>query len=225
MPSPFSALLAGEKPEVPDYLKLDLSDIMRQTSDANAGSIAAESSIANRTNQINFNELDDLLSKSIPGYHSLQQNQSDKLTSYLNGEIPQDVADAIQRGGAAKAIAGGFGASGMHGNLVARDLGRTSDDYVRYAMGAIPQWMQSTKALAVPQQYMVGQNFLNSQNVAGLRRGEADQMWNRDWLAAQIKAAPAPWEKALSATLDSIADTALSVGASYAGGMGGGKPK
>lgn len=225
MPSPFSALLAGEKPEVPDYVKLSLHNIMRDTSEANAGSIPMEQSIANRTNTINFNQLDELLSKSIPGYHSLQQNQSDKLTSYLNGEIPQDVADAIQRSGASKAIAGGYGASGMHGNLLARDLGRTSDDYMRYAMEAIPRWMQSTKALAVPQQYMVGQNFLNSANVAGLRRGELDQEWNRNWLDAQVEAAPAPWEKALSATLDSIADTALSVGASYAGGMGGGKPK
>src|SRR5687767_14147304 len=170
MPSPFSALLAGEKPDVPDYTKIDLADIMRETNDANTGSITGEKNIARQTNQINYNILDDLLERSIPGYHDLRKNQSDKLTSYLNGQIPQDVADAIQRSGAAQSIAGGFGGSGMHGNLVARDLGRTSDDYVRYAMGAIPQWMQSMKSLSMPQQYLVGQNFLNPTNVAGLRR-------------------------------------------------------
>lgn len=226
MPSPFSALLAGEKPGVPNYVKLNLQDVMADTQWANAESIPREKNIAHQTNQINFNELDDLLSKSIPGYHSLQQNQSDKLTSYLNGEIPQDVADAIQRSGAAKAIDGGFGASGMHGNLVARDLGRTSDDYTRYAMEAIPKWMQSTKALATPQQYMVGQNFFNPTQVAGLRRGELDQEWNRDWLHNQVDAAPAPWEKALSASLDALDDTIMSIAASYGsmgmGGMGGG---
>lgn len=223
MPSFLSALFQGDKPTVPDYLQLNLQDAMRDTQYANADSIPREQSIANRTNTINFNELDDLLSKSIPGYHSLQQNQSDKLTSYLNGEIPQDVADAVQRSAAGKAIDGGFGASGMHGNLVARDLGRTSDDYTRYAMSAIPQWMQATKSLAVPQQYMVGQNFLNPTNTATLRRHEMDQTWNRDWLSRQIDAAPEPWEVALTSALDSVADTGLSILSSYAGSaMGGG---
>lgn len=223
MPSLMSTFFAGDTPEVPDYTKLDLADVMRQTTDANTGSITGEKKLAKQTNQINFNLLDDLLAKSIPGYHDLKKGQSDKLSSYLNGEIPQDVADAIQRSGAAQSIAGGFGGSGMHGNLVARDLGRTSDDYVRYAMSEIPKWMQSTKNLAVPQQYMVGQNFLNSQNVAALRRQEGDQEWNRNWLKSQVDAAPAPWERALTAALDSIADTGLSILSSYAGGaMGGG---
>lgn len=224
MSSLMSAFFAGQKPKVPLYTKLDLNDVMRQTTEANTKSIPGEESLARQTNTINFNELDDLLSKSIPGYHNLQQGESDKLTSYLNGEIPQDVQDAIQRNSAVKSLNGGYG-GGMQGNLLARDLGRTSEDYTRYAMSAIPAWMQSTKALATPQQYMVGQNFMNSGNVAGLRRGELDQQWNRDWLNSQVEAAQEPWQKALTSALDAIADTGLSILASYGGSMGGGGGK
>jgi hypothetical protein len=66
------------------------------------------------------------LGQFIPGYQQDIAQQQDILRNYMGGQIPLDVQQQIQNNAAARALGGGYGGTGMHGNLMARDLGLTS---------------------------------------------------------------------------------------------------
>jgi hypothetical protein len=57
-------------------------------------------------------------------------------SSYLNGIIPQDVQDQIQRDTAQQAMTGGYAGTQMARNLTSRDLGLTSLDLQQKGMAA-----------------------------------------------------------------------------------------
>lgn len=70
--------------------------------------------------------INQLLEQSLPGFTAQRDQALGTAGDFLSGKIPQDVSDLVQRSGAARSLGGGFGGSGMHRNLVARDLGLTS---------------------------------------------------------------------------------------------------
>lgn len=84
------------------------------------------SRIAGGVNTANAENMRKLLEAGIPGYEGLQGQAIGNIGSELRGELPPDVQAAIDRATAARAVAGGYGGSGMHRNLTARDLGLTS---------------------------------------------------------------------------------------------------
>lgn len=90
---------------------------------ANFGSLT---NLAGQTNDFNQQQILDQMALALPGYENIVGQSSQNIQDNLAGLIPQDVQDAIQNSGAARAVGGGYGGSGMHRNLVARDLGLTS---------------------------------------------------------------------------------------------------
>jgi hypothetical protein len=80
---------------------------------------AAADQASNTERQQQLTSVDPDLMKQIGQIGSLS-------TSYLNGQIPQDVQDQIQRATAQQSLQGGYGGTGMARNLTARDLGLTS---------------------------------------------------------------------------------------------------
>jgi hypothetical protein len=84
--------------------------------------------LVGQENQFSADQLHSLLNSSIPGFDKLQSTRSANAQSLLSGQIPPDVAAAIQRSDAAKSLTGGYAGSGAARDLTARDFGLTSLD-------------------------------------------------------------------------------------------------
>lgn len=105
--------LPGPAQAAGDYAQ-QAASIPGMESTASAADLAS-----NQEYQKNLTSVDPDLMKQIGQIGSLA-------TSYLNGQIPQDVQDQIQRSTAQQAQSGGYGGTQMARNLTARDLGLTS---------------------------------------------------------------------------------------------------
>ena len=71
-------------------------------------------------------QIRNMLINAVPGYLDLIGQSSDNVLSGLRGELSDDVQNEVQDAAAARAVGGGYGGSGLHRNLVGRDLGLTS---------------------------------------------------------------------------------------------------
>jgi hypothetical protein len=77
-------------------------------------------------NQFNMGQLSGLLNQALPGYQKMVGTAAGNAQSLLQGNIPQDVQDQIQRSTAYTSLAAGGAGSGSAASLTARDLGLTS---------------------------------------------------------------------------------------------------
>lgn len=178
----------GSRPSVPSYQPVDASQEQLNAIEGNLAALPGASELARQTNTFNQAELDRLYEMALPGYGSIRDSLGANYASLARGEIPQDVQDAIGRSGAARALGGGFGGTGMARNLIARDLGLTSLDLMGYATNATQRWL----ATAAAPRFDVSSMFFSPAQRLGHAVNERNFKFQRDWLNAQIDAAPDP---------------------------------
>ncbi len=212
----------GKKPEVPEFAPINAQAEQNRAIGGNVAAFAGASRLGGMVNTFNQGQLLTMLRAAIPGYDDIMNKGSGLVQSYLRGEVPKDVQDQIGRNAAERSLSGGYGGSGMARNLEARDLGLTSLQLTQEGLSSAQRWMDSATARATPQMFDVTSMFISPTQQIETSFRESNRRWERDWLAAKINAAPEPWAAHLGQTLDSIADTALSMLASYGGGMMGG---
>jgi hypothetical protein len=129
---------------------IELGGTTAESLQAIQGNLGLAGDVTGRMADIDQATLDRLLEQSMPGYEARQAAQGNLIDSYLRGEIPVDVQNAIYRSGAARSLGSGFGmGSGMGRNLVARDLGLTSLDLQRMGLGAAGEFARTTKAVGL----------------------------------------------------------------------------
>lgn len=213
----------GEKPKVPKFKPIDLTQEQSATIAGNASNLPASEALASRINLFNQSEYDKMLESSLPGYANIKSKISQNIQSELAGNIPEDVAMEIQRRSAAQSFSGGFAGSGMAKNLTARDLGLTSLNLTQQGLDSTMRWMSQAKA----PQFDVSSMFISPMQRAAFSTYERDTKFNRDWLKNQVAAAPDPFMAALGdafiqeeSQIMSMAGSAA--GASSGGGSGGG---
>ena len=109
----------------------DVQTISRALNPKSAEQISAEaakyaeenaSKIANTLNA----KYQSAFAAAMPGYQQNMAIANKLTTTYLKGQIPQDVVDQVYRGAAAKGFTTGLFGGGIGRNIVARDLGLTS---------------------------------------------------------------------------------------------------
>jgi hypothetical protein len=187
----------GDKPKVPVYNPVDPTAEALAAIEGNQANLPAAQKLAASTNAFNLAQLQQMLRTIMPGYDNIQGKQSEIVQSMMRGEIPQDVQSAIVNQAASKAIGGGYGGSGAHRNLVARDFGKTSYDITQQGMDSAQRWMAQTAQMAQPSMMDVTSMFISPQQRIAYQFQNRENQFNRDWMANQIKAAPDPFMAAL----------------------------
>jgi hypothetical protein len=120
--------LLGRKPRLPDLEELNFDDVLGKSLEDYWNQYSPDNldRMSDATNQLN-KSFQERITDLYGNFESDFDLASDVTSSYLRGEIPQDVQDLVRRQTASQAIEGGFGIqSGMGRNLVARDFGLTS---------------------------------------------------------------------------------------------------
>ena len=178
-----------------------------------AGLAPAAESLEARRNLFNVGQLQSILEQSIPGYAESQAQRTQNAAALLRGELPPDVTEAVYRSGASRAVAGGYGGSGVGRNLVARDLGRTSLDLMNLGGQQFAGILGSTP-MTRPVDYT-----MTPEQLIGLRSGERSQRMQAETTAAGAPGATAVWGQGLQSMGKSLMELAGSVGGAALGGM------
>lgn len=126
-----------------DYPGLDTSKITDEALRDLEKYLPRDIALAQQATQANQGILNKLAEDNIPGFKERKQTQADLIDSFLRGELPDDVAQAVERRSAATGLGLGISGSGLGRNLTARDLGRTSLDLIGTGFGLIPQFQSS----------------------------------------------------------------------------------
>jgi hypothetical protein len=222
-----SILQAGKKPQVPDWNEVSLGDAAQQAQNTNKEMLPQYEDVAARVNQFNFDQIEQMVRLATPGYDAVQSKVLSNLQSGLRGELPSDVRALVERKAAENAVAGGFGGSGMHRSLEARDLGLTSLQITDRAMSSAESWTARARAYAQGMPMMdVTRMFISPQQQFEANWQNQEAKFNRDWMSNKIAAAPDPTKAAIGQwmvnTDNMIFQTALGVvGGMAGGGMGG----
>lgn len=197
----------GTKPSVPEIQQLELSDEQIKAIQANIAAAPEAARLADMT----ADQIEDLIRRTTPNFDTLTRGISSSIEDFTKGRIPKDVSETVMRSDAAKALAGGYGGTGMHSALVARDLGLTSLDLVMKGIGAAESWLNASQALYAPAMATYQNMFITPSQQAAFDVEERNTQFQRSWLKSQIKAMPDP-------VMRGIHDTIMSLAVAYLGG-------
>jgi hypothetical protein len=186
----------GSKPKVAPYVPVDLAT---ETGKSLAGDLG------------NYDAVAALLNKIIPGFTDQIAQGSQNALSELQGQIPADVAEQVQRSDAYKALEGGYGGTAMSKALTARDLGLTSVNLMQMGNNTAQVWSNIAEGGFSPWEISAGQEAgTTATNNAGIQTNQQFKY--------NVKAAPDPSTAGQFALDQHIGDQFLSFGLGAAGG-------
>lgn len=177
--------------------------------------------LAEKATQANQGILNKLAEDNIPGFKERKEAQADLIDQFLRGEVPDDVARAVERRSAATGLGLGISGSGIGRNLTARDLGRTSLDMIGLGFNLNPQF-QSSIPMTTPVNVMSFAGPMPN-DLINLRGQERTQRLNVGMAKAGVPGQAGIWGNFLSNMGGLAFGAGLQGGiGNMMGGMGGG---
>jgi hypothetical protein len=221
MPSGLTAIFGG-RPKVPIWQNINLTGVGGQQDAAIAGNAQALpglESLATGVDTFNQDQITQLLNNVMPGFSASSATAGANIQSELSGKIPTDVADTVQSSAAAQALTGGFGGSGLAGNLTAKDLGLTSLDLTNQGMSSLESWSANLDKMFAPGEFNVSSMFVDPQTEFQDTMNNQEMAWGQQWESNQVAAMPNPAAAGLFKYLSGLQSGVMSI---FGGAMGGG---
>lgn len=150
-----------------------------------------------------------LMETAYPGITNLRNLGTAQIGSFLRGEIPEDVSRQLRQISAEKSAGLGTAGSPFSKALEARDLGLTSLSLIQGGLSAAERWMAQAKS----QTFDFSRMFYGPEDA----QKQAENEWQRQWLAAQVAASPDPMARGQFDTGMAVLGMVLSA---YGGGQG-----
>lgn len=172
----------GRKPIVPE---LDFLASYGQTVSENQQLLPQVGQLQAQTNQVNFDALTNLFQQLDPNYRSTIGRIGENIASRTRGEIPLADIGEMGRENAAWQIGSGTGGAGIGNARMGRNLGLRSYDIQRQGEQDWASFINNLRRASMPE-------FADVRDYAINPAARLEQDWNRDWLAAQVTAAPDP---------------------------------
>lgn len=204
--------LFEDKPSVPDYARVDLPAIQKETAAGNLGILPESIELGEGINQYMRGEREKTLS-GIPGLADLEGKTAANLSNWASGNLGDDWTNNILRGVNAKGFASGAGTIGgpgsFTGNWAARDLGLSGLDIAMQSAPLASQYLSGAYNRRAIPEYDPSFMMINPQFASQVRAQENAALFDRDWLASRVKAQPEPWQTALMEFNDEIGSGGL----------------
>jgi hypothetical protein len=149
--SAVSGAVAGSKgvPKVAAFTPVDPQDEQYKAIEGNIAELDQLAKLSSGSNAIATKDLLTSMETLTPGTTALRDKTTSTISSYLGGELPQDVIDQTRRLSAEAGVLGGFGPdSGMGRALTSRDLGLNTLNLVDRGLNLAQSWIQQTYQMA-----------------------------------------------------------------------------
>lgn len=165
-----------------ERLLADPNRVLALTTNANNQNWADARDFSTRLNNYNTTQLHGQINRSLPGYQNLINKSLRNTRSWLQGQIPSDVAAAIEDRAAERATNFGLPAGSVNQRaLTSRDLGLTSLNLMTQGENSLQRWISTarsflTPSLASPMDFLFTptqytNTVLAGANIAGQRAG------------------------------------------------------
>lgn len=219
---PFLAALGDllkKQPKIPTFTPVVPGEEQIKAIRSNTNAIADLKKLAEEANNLTVDEFKRRLSMLVPDSGQILSNVSSNIADMTAGNIPEDVASAVERRSAARSYAGGYGGSQRAGFLRTRDLGLTSLDLTQKGLDNATRWL-TTLNNAAPQFDQTSMFITPQQQLQNTWLNTRAQM-NNDWMKAQQEAEKNPgtiFGNALNQADEFIQQAVIA----YLGGAGGG---
>ena len=222
-------LFGGKKPKIPELKPIDFAGEQQKAIQQNIAAIEPATELAKRTTEAEQTQLEAQLRRAIPGYDQMVQQASKNIGSALKGELPSDVSSQVMRSAAGRALMGGYAGAGAGRALTARDLGLTSLQLQNQGLAQAQNFIQQQRAFGMVQPFSVSSMFITpAQRIGAIQEQQARQ-YGRDVTAAQVAAAPSPFQQSVGTALSNVGNIAGGALMQYgmyqamapAGGFGG----
>lgn len=177
-----AGLLEG-KPTIPAFDRVDLGTSQQKAITNNISALPGAENLTSQTNQFGLDQVEKMLSQTVPGYDAIRAGVSKNIASMVSGEIPTDVSDAVQSSAAARALGGGFAGTGTARNLVARDLGLTSLDLTQKGLGAASAWLTTMAKINEPGQINLSSMFITPGQQQAADVEERNSQFQHDYVS------------------------------------------
>jgi hypothetical protein len=129
----------------------DPSRVLALTNNVNNENRPEAEAQARRINNFNTVELHKQINRSLPGYQGMIGLAMRNTRSWLRGQLPSDVAAAVEDRAAEKASRFGLPADSVNRKaLTARDLGRTSLDLMEKGENSLQRWISTARSFLTP---------------------------------------------------------------------------
>lgn len=193
----------GRKPEVPGAI--DYGAALERTIQQNISVLPSLGDLATQSTELYSR----LMETAYPGITNLKNLGTEQIASFLRGEIPEDVRRQLQQSAAERSAASGTAGSPFSRALEARDLGLTSLSLIQGGLSAAERWIAQAR----------GKTFDFSRMFFGPEdtQRQAEMEWQRQWLEAQVEAAPDPAARGVFDSQMAVLGMVLSA---YGGGAG-----
>lgn len=168
----------GRRPKVPGAI--DYTKNLQEAIATNKKLLPELSDFA----KLSTEEMANVLETAFPGYKSIRSQASENIGSYMRGEVPKDVQTQLEQKAAERGQTLGYGGSQFGENQFLRNFGLTSLQLTQQGLDSASRWIQQAQNLS----FDFSKFFLGKEEA--MRRTEFN--WQRDWLAAQVKASPDP---------------------------------
>lgn len=213
--------LLQKKPTIPDFVPTSAQASQVQATAGNQANLDATEKLASDVNSFNQDQLLSQIRKAIPGYDAMVSKSGSDITSFLKGEIPQDVSDLVNRSTAARAVSGGYGGSGLADNLTARDLGTTSTNLISQGLDAASRWITTQRQSVDPALFDVSSMFISPAQQIGITQSNNSGTFQQHY-ARNLNDAAHDTATIAGGSLMKLGDSLMGSGASAAGGSAGG---
>jgi hypothetical protein len=201
-------LFGGRKPKIPELKPINFEAEQRQAIQQNIASLESATDLAQRTTQAEQTQLEAQLRRAIPGYDQLVQQASKNIGAALAGEISPEVSAQVQRSTAGRALMGGYAGTGAGRALTARDLGLTSMQLQNQGLAQAQNFIQQQRTFGMVQPFSVSSMFITpAQRIGAIQEQQARQ-YGRDVTAAQVAAAPSPFQQSVGTALSNVGNIA-----------------
>jgi hypothetical protein len=202
-------LFGGKKPKVPELKPINFEQEQTNAIRQNIAALEPATKLAEKTTAAEQSLLETQLRRAIPGYDQLISQAGKNIGSALRGELSPEVSAQVQRSTAGRALAGGFGAgSGFGRSLTARDLGLTSMQLQNQGLAQAQNFIQQQRAFGMAQPFSVSSMFITPAQRIGAIQQQQSAQYGRDLTAAQVAAAPSPFQQSVGTALSNVGNIA-----------------
>lgn len=208
-----SILAAPKKVKIPAWYGIKPEEVQADTVAGNMAVLPEASKLAASVNKFTSEQFRSMMELALPGFAAQAQRTTMEL---MRGQLPKDVQESVLRSGAARMLSGFGTATGAGANMTLRDLGLTSLQAQQQGFGQFTQLANMFQ----PQLFNVSSMFFDPGQRAQIAMWDAEKKWQRDLMAAEVKAQPSGTMAAIGNAL--MVGGSVMAGAGVSGAFGGG---
>lgn len=208
---------------LPQLEKVDFNKEQAATIAGNLASLPEATKFAQAATTADVGITKSALEQMIPDYEGMVKRATDLITAHQEGKILPDDLMQIYRQSAAKALAGGYAGSGMHGALTARDIGKTEYEITNQGLAQAQAWIGQQRGFIKP--LSVSSMMLTPEFRIKSAMDQNEALYRSALTAALGKTTPgksAYWAQTLQSRGGQAMGGGMSMMGGGMGGMGGG---